>query len=93
MLKRATLLDTDPVPDWAALVRACGGQPPNRDGTGASFTADLLNLIARADPLNLARLNTAYPDEVAAWMIWREYAPHVTCGQLRAAAERKAAHG
>jgi hypothetical protein len=41
-------------------------------GDGTWFTAHLLRLCARADAANLARLRTAFPDVVDAYLAWRE---------------------
>lgn len=44
----------------------------NPRGEATWFTANLLRLIAKADPLNLAILRNAYPEEVEAVDGWRE---------------------
>ena len=40
-------------------------------GEGTWFTAHLLRLCAKADPVNLERIRTAFPDEVEAYEGWR----------------------
>ncbi|HXH35239.1 MAG TPA: hypothetical protein VNJ54_12650 [Plantibacter sp.] len=40
-------------------------------GHGDWFTAHLLRLIAKADPVNRARLRAAFPAEVQAFESWR----------------------
>lgn len=40
-------------------------------GHGSWFTADLLRLCAHADADNLARLQLAFPEVVAAYLAWR----------------------
>lgn len=44
-------------------------------GDVTSFTGDLLRLIAKSDPSNLAKLSAAYPREVRAFLLWRASAP------------------
>lgn len=39
---------------------------------GDWFTARLLRLLQHADARNLARLQTVYPKEVAAFLQWRD---------------------
>lgn len=39
-------------------------------GGQTNFTALLYDLIAKADPQNLARLRRAFPAEVTAWEKW-----------------------
>jgi hypothetical protein len=80
---RPSILPPDQlVTDWPALVYACGGQPPDRQGEGASFTGRLLDLIQRADPQNLRLLALAYPGEVIAWRAWRDVPYRLTSWQL-----------
>lgn len=42
------------------------------NGHGDWFTARLLRLIASADVENLARLQLGFPEEVGAFLDWRE---------------------
>ena len=53
------------VRDWRGLCLFLGG-----DST--SFTGRLLDLIAKADLGNRARLRLAFPWEVAAYEVWNE---------------------
>jgi hypothetical protein len=69
---------------WGLLVLACGGQPPDDRGQGASFTGRLLDLMEHADPRNRRLLAMAYPGESAAWQLWHDHAPAITAGELRA---------
>ena len=84
-MKPSAVPDGMHLDDWDRLVLACGGQPPGRDGGGASFTGRLLELFQHADPRNKARLAMAYPREAAAFSLWVTRAPAITAGELRAA--------
>lgn len=55
------------------------------DGSGDSFTGDLLALIARADPGNKAKLAQAFPDAVKAYDTWMSCERIPTWAQLREA--------
>lgn len=59
------------------------------DGSQDSFTGKLLELIAKADPGNRARLREAFPRHVAAWETWQVLAP-CTWGELEAAIPERA---
>jgi len=41
-------------------------------GHGDWFTAQLLRLIAKADFENMAKLRLGFPEEVAAYLEWRD---------------------
>lgn len=41
-------------------------------GHGDWFTAQLLRLCAKADADNLERIRQGFPEEVAAYLAWRE---------------------
>jgi hypothetical protein len=70
-----------PCGSWLELCLFLNGSPD-------SFTGRLLELIAKADPGNRARLRSAFPRQAAAWEAWQEIAP-CTWGELEAAtAER-----
>lgn len=51
-------------------------------GSGDSFTGWLLLLIGKADRVNRARLQQAFPLHVAAWELWQH---ELTVGELREA--------
>jgi len=53
-------------------------------GDVTSFTGLLLELIAKADPGNRARLRAGFPRQVAAWEAWQMADPPLTAGQLDA---------
>lgn len=59
------------------------------DGSTDSFTGKLLELIAKADPGNRARLRAEFPRHVAAWETWIALAP-CTWGELEAAIPEQA---
>jgi hypothetical protein len=54
-------------------------------GSETSFTGLLLQLIAKADPGNRARLRSAFPREVYAWETWMCLDPAPTTAELNAA--------
>lgn len=54
-------------------------------GSHDSFTGKLLDLVAKADPGNRARLEMAFPRQVAAWKLWQSMSPAPTFRQLREA--------
>lgn len=75
MTIRSALPQNTPVSDHHGLCLALGG-----DDT--SFTGDLLRLIAKADPVNRARLVLAFPGHVIAWEHWVAKAPAITAGEI-----------
>ena len=56
-------------------------------GSATSFTGELLQLIAKADPLNQMRLAKGFPDAVWGWRMWQSDMPAVTVGYLQDALE------
>lgn len=56
------------VEDWGYLCLFLGGSPD-------SFTGKLLELVAKADTFNRAKLRHAFPREVVAWTVWVAHAP------------------
>lgn len=79
-MRTGALREEQVVDGWHELCLFLGG-------SGDSFTGKLLELIAKADSVNLARLRTAYPREVAAWLEWLEHAP-LTAAELVARLDR-----
>jgi hypothetical protein len=57
-------------------------------GSEDSFTGLLLVLLQKADPGNVARIKTGFPDVVRAWETWNAMSPCPTPRQLREALER-----
>lgn len=55
------------------------------DGTGDSFTGQLLLLIAKADPGNREALRRGFPDAVSAYETWQSFRDAPTAAQLEAA--------
>lgn len=54
-------------------------------GTEDSFTGLLLVLIAKADPINKARLRSAFPEVVRAYDTWMSFDTAPTWDQLKSA--------
>lgn len=75
MTIRSALPRDHKVDDHRELCLALGGDE-------TSFTGDLLRLIAKADPGNLARLAQGFPGHVVAFLTWRANAPELTAGEL-----------
>lgn len=54
-------------------------------GSESSFTGQLLLLLQKADPGNVARIRMGFPEIVEAWETWNATSPTPTWGQLREA--------
>lgn len=54
-------------------------------GSESSFTGQLLLLLQKADPGNVARIRMGFPEIVAAWETWNAMSPTPTSRQLREA--------
>lgn len=70
-----SLLPDDKLRFTSDLARFLGGD------TG-SFTGQLLALLEKADPVNLARLRIAFPLEAVAWGVWKAVDPAPTAQEL-----------
>jgi hypothetical protein len=58
-------------------------------GSVDSFTGKLLELMQKADPGNLARLDRAFPREARARDMWNSMSPAPTFAQLREALQEQ----
>jgi hypothetical protein len=58
-------------------------------GSLDSFTGRLLELMQKADPGNLARLERAFPREARARAMWNSMSPAPTFAQLREALQEQ----
>jgi hypothetical protein len=72
----SVLPDDCPVRTWEELCLALGG-------SADSFTGRLLELAAKADPANRARLRAAFPLQVAMWEAWQLAREPLTVRELR----------
>lgn len=58
-------------------------------GSESSFTGLLLLLLQKADPGNVARIRTGFPEIVEAWETWNAMSPTPTWRELREALKTK----
>ena len=54
-------------------------------GSESSFTGQLLLLLQKADPGNVARIRMGFPEVVETWEMWNAMSPTPTWRQLREA--------
>jgi hypothetical protein len=58
-------------------------------GSETSFTGQLLLLLQKADPGNVARIRMGFPEIVEAWETWNAMSPTPTWRELREALAAK----
>lgn len=66
------------------VIRVTGDLALYLGGSGDSFTGMLLNLAAKTDPGNRARLRAAFPREITAYETWMRCEPPPTAAELAA---------